>query len=211
MCAVKQSSERKIAAYILAGGKSIRMGQDKGFVSIAGKPMILHVIELLEQFFSDIRIITNNQEYEIFGKKLIPDIIEDKGPMGGVYTGLSHSEFDMSFFISCDMPFVSKDWLDLLISNSMKGKITVPNIAGSIQPLFAIYPKNILPVLQQLLAQNKLKMIRMIESLPHSQVIFELSEKNLPFEFNNINSMLELREVELELNKINKNENISIR
>ncbi len=77
---------------ILAGGKSSRMGEDKGLVLLNGKPMIQYVIEALKGVVSDIIIISNNASYNKFGIPVYPDIIKDKGPVGGIFTGLHHSK-----------------------------------------------------------------------------------------------------------------------
>ncbi len=191
---------KNIGAYILAGGKSSRMGEDKGLVLLKGKPMVEHVITALHQVFSEVRIVSNNRYYEQFGLKVLADLIPDKGPMGGIYTGLKDSPNAMNFFISCDMPFVSKKSLELLLDQAEVDQITVSIINDRFQPLFAVYPKSILPELEVLMNQNLLKLKLMIEALTYHQVLLNNEGEDLKKEFKNINTKAELDELVLELN-----------
>lgn len=188
---------REYGAYILAGGKSSRMGSDKGLISILGKPMVEHVIIALRQVFTQITIISSNKDYGHFGVKVIPDLIPDHGPLGGIYTGLKDSSFQLNFFCSCDMPFISKVALDHLLDQAVENQITVPIVLGKIQPMFAVYPKSIISDLEQLIHQNRLKMVGMIEELTHQKVDLDLREFDLQKQFKNINSRHDLDEVAL--------------
>ena len=105
---------------ILAGGKSSRMGEDKGLVLLNGKPMIQYVIEALKEVVSDIIIISNNASYNKFRVPVYSDIIKDKGPVGGIYTGLYHSTTELNFCISCDVPMISSDFIFWLLNKKWK-------------------------------------------------------------------------------------------
>ncbi len=189
---------REIGAYILAGGKSSRMGTDKGLISIFGKPMVEHVMIALRQVFSHITIISNNKDYSQSGLKVIPDLIPDHGPMGGVYTGLKDSFFQLNFFCSCDMPFINKMALDQLLDQAVENQITVPVVLGKVQPLFAVYPNSIINDLEQLIHQNRLKMVGMIGEFVHQKVYFDLFESDLQKQFRNINTKADLDDIALE-------------
>ena len=105
---------------ILAGGKSSRMGEDKGLVLLNGKPMIQYVIEALKEVVSDIIIISNNASYNKFRIPVYADLIKDKGPVGGIYTGLYHSTTELNFCISCDVPMISSDFILWLLNKKWK-------------------------------------------------------------------------------------------
>jgi molybdopterin-guanine dinucleotide biosynthesis protein A len=102
------------SAFILAGGKSVRMGTDKGLVDFKGKPMIKHLIEIVQPLFSDVIIISNNEAYQKFGLPVLKDRIKDLGPIGGLLTGLKYTNTDWNFFIACDLPFVQTKVINLL-------------------------------------------------------------------------------------------------
>ena len=80
-----------ITGVILAGGKSSRMGFDKGLAILNGKPMIQYVIDVFEKLGLDIIIISNSPGYETFGYPIYNDLIPEKGPVGGIYTCLLYT------------------------------------------------------------------------------------------------------------------------
>ena len=91
----------EITGIILAGGKSSRMGTDKGLLLLNGKPMVKYVIDVLSKVTSKIIIIANNDEYKQFGYKVYSDLIKDKGPVGGIYTAMNYTNSNTNICISC--------------------------------------------------------------------------------------------------------------
>ena len=83
-----------LTAIILSGGKSTRMGQDKGLMEIKGKPMIQYVIDNITPVCSQIIISANQDEYKKFGYPVINDNIMDTGPAGGIGSSLPLSSND---------------------------------------------------------------------------------------------------------------------
>jgi len=108
-------NKNHITGIILAGGKSSRMGTDKGFVLYKNKSFIQHIIEALQPLVDEIIIVSNNPDYDIFGLKRVSDLIENAGPLAGVYTGLDYSETENNLVISCDVPLINSETLTLLI------------------------------------------------------------------------------------------------
>ena len=88
----------QITSIILAGGKSSRMGQDKGFLGLEGKPMIQYGIETAQRLSNHIVVIANNKSYHSLGVPVFPDVYIKKGPLGGIHSGLTHSKTDSTDF-----------------------------------------------------------------------------------------------------------------
>jgi molybdopterin-guanine dinucleotide biosynthesis protein A len=83
---------------IFAGGMSKRMGRDKAMMSFLGAPLILRVIKRLAGLAAEVIVITSvSQEHLSLGMKIVPDLIPGRGPLGGLYTGLSMASFFYSF------------------------------------------------------------------------------------------------------------------
>src|ERR1035437_7677768 len=99
--------KNNLNGYILAGGKSSRMGTDKGLLVFNKKTIIQHVIAQLKPVVKEVIIVSNNRDYEKFGVKVIADIIKNIGPAGGIHAALSHSNTNHNFIVSCDMPFIT--------------------------------------------------------------------------------------------------------
>lgn len=96
-----------ITGVVLAGGASRRMGADKSFLDLGGKPIVRHVIDTLTQLFSRVIIITNDREkYARFGMPTLADIIPGVGTLGGIHAGLHYLRDRAGFFVTSDMPFI---------------------------------------------------------------------------------------------------------
>lgn len=127
---------------ILAGGKSARMGHDKGLLSLQGKPFMEHIIEAMEPFVNTIIIVSNSSDYDVFNKKRVLDIVEDSGPLAGLYTGLYHSETENNLVLSCDVPLINAGVLNELMEGFDAEKEVIQlESEGKKMPLIAMYKK----------------------------------------------------------------------
>ncbi len=135
--------------YILAGGKSSRMGQNKAFVCVGETALIEGQLDLLSRIFPDIVIITNNpEEYQHLRYSLLEDEEPGLGPIGGILTALKHSNYDKNFIIACDMPFPEKKLIELLLQKSEHNDITVIRDGSYFEPLFAVYDKQCISAIE---------------------------------------------------------------
>jgi molybdopterin-guanine dinucleotide biosynthesis protein A len=151
-----------MSGIILSGGKSVRMGENKAFLQIEGVPIITRVYELFKELFREVIIVTNQREFfEDFDSKIYQDLIPDKGALGGLYTGIFFSSFQYSFCVACDMPFIKKSLVEYLIKNVQNNDVVVPRTRDGIQPLHAIYSKNCLRPIKQIIEEGKYKIIDM--------------------------------------------------
>lgn len=185
-------------AIILAGGKSSRMGEDKGFCSLHSLPMIQHVLNNVHKAnVSDTIIISNNSEYNKFGFPVFSDIYPDKGPLGGIFTGLSYSKSKNNLILSCDIPFVDHSVLELLMNQSNDYEINIVKFNNKIHPLIGTYHVSNLKDIEEHLLHNRLKMMDFLDT---KQVNYLEIEKELPHlssqVFENINTKKELNKYE---------------
>jgi molybdopterin-guanine dinucleotide biosynthesis protein A len=174
--------------YILAGGKSSRMGTDKGLLLFEGKPMIQYVIEQMQPIFDKLVIVSNNPEYEKFGLEVIPDLIKDIGPAGGIYTALHHSEAKMNFMVSCDMPFVTQEAIAFIVKNAVENQIVLLENQGKLEPLFGLYAKDCEAVWLQLIQQKTIKLQDMVSYFKLKIIPIENNEIFTASFFKNINT-----------------------
>ena len=160
-----------ITGIILAGGKSTRMGTDKGFIKLNGVTFIEHVIASMHAFVNDIIIVSNNPDYDTFGYTRIDDLIEDSGPLAGLYTGLSYSTTEYNLVLSCDVPLINNEILVNLISG-MDESYDIVQLKSQDKtiPLIAIYKKHCLFKCLELLDHGE-KRLRMLAQQLNTKTI----------------------------------------
>ena len=153
-------SKTKMAAIILAGGKSIRMGENKAFIEVDGVPIISRIYSLFKELFEEVIIVTNQKDlFKNLDSKIYTDLLPDKGALGGLYTGIFFSSFQYSFCVACDMPFIKKALVQYLIKNTKDEDVIVPRTSDGLQPLHAIYSKNCLEPIRKIIERGKYKII----------------------------------------------------
>lgn len=148
-----------ISGVVLAGGRNSRMGCPKAFLEIGGKKMIDIILEKLRQFSAEVIIVTDKKEdFVDYECKVIQDIIEGCGPLGGIYTGLREISGEAGFFVACDTPYLRGDLLSRLIAevDLTRYECIVPKHSKGIEPLHAIYSREILPKVERALSSGKL-------------------------------------------------------
>jgi molybdopterin-guanine dinucleotide biosynthesis protein A len=150
---------------IMAGGKSSRMGTDKSFVPLLGKPMIEHILERVSGLDQDETILITNrpQDYDHLALPMFTDVFPGKGSLGGIYTAIRYSRSEYTFVIACDMPFVNPALMRYMIA--LRGEregpydVIVPRVEGHPQGLHAIYGQACLEPIRSQLDANRLKVI----------------------------------------------------
>ncbi len=138
-----------ITGIILAGGKSIRMGENKSLLKLKGKTVIEGVVDLMNSLFNRVIIITNTpDEYSFIDLPMYKDIFEYKGPLAGIHSGLTHSHTERNFIISCDIPLMKARMISYIADFQTDKPITVCRADGFVQQLAGIYSKSILNVIE---------------------------------------------------------------
>lgn len=148
---------------IVAGGQSSRMGTDKAFVEIAGRPLIAHLLDRIADLgqAETILIANHSAAYAHLGLSIFPDVLPGKGSLGGIYTALHASRSPYTLALACDMPFVSPTLLRHLIGLAAGDAfdVIVPTVAGYPQGLHALYGRACLDPIRTRLDADRLKVI----------------------------------------------------
>jgi molybdopterin-guanine dinucleotide biosynthesis protein A len=162
----------KITAIVLAGGKSQRMGTDKGSLDLNGQTFIKHICDALQPIVgSNILIVSGNKEYDSLGLTRVEDSIENKGPVGGLYTALKESKTKVNLVLSVDVPKVSTELLEWLIkSHDETYMVTQTKSGDKTSPLIGIYDRSMRIVFEEHLAGNQLKLRKVIEDVKHQTI-----------------------------------------
>lgn len=157
----------KVSAIILTGGRSQRLGRTKALETIDGKSIIEHVIERLSPQVAQIMTVTSQDQVDLrVARKteVLVDIYPDKGPLGGIYTGLVASRFPHSIVVACDMPFLNTRLLNYMVKLSRDFDVVVPRLEnGKVEPLHAIYSKGCLGIIKSQLEGGRLEAYALLD------------------------------------------------
>jgi molybdenum cofactor guanylyltransferase len=182
---------------ILAGGKSSRMNyNNKALLLFKEKTFIENIIYEGKDFDEVIIISNNKEDYTQFGLKVFNDIYLGNGPLSGIHSALKNSRNEKVFCIACDMPLITKDILKFISDINEEYEVLAPKINEKLQPLCAIYSKELIPRVEEALLNNENKLKKFIMSTKYKVLEDKkykvLSEK----EFSNINTINEYNDLE---------------
>jgi len=189
-----------VSGVILAGGKSSRYGRNKALVNVDGIPLIKRVLRVIEPLFPSIVLITNTPEtYAFLNLPMFEDRIKGLGPLGGILTGLEVISEDAGFFVACDMPFLNSDLIRYLANVRHGFDVVVPTFAGKFEALHALYTKNCLSEIEQLIHDGIYQTIQLLQSVSVRYVEESEIRRFDPelSSFSNINKPEELAKMEL--------------
>jgi molybdopterin-guanine dinucleotide biosynthesis protein A len=141
----------EITGVILVGGKSRRMGKDKAFLEISGRPILERVLQIHRDRFQRILLVGDRGErFAGYGLPVLEDIFPGCS-LGGLYTGLYHAQTEYIFVSPCDLPYPNREILDLVCSLREGNDAVVPATERGFEPLFTLYGKKCLNPMRDLL------------------------------------------------------------
>jgi len=184
-----------MTAIILAGGKSTRMGKDKALTFLRGRYLLEIVVERVYFTFDKVLIATPSPEKYRFIKKgakvkIVKDIFPEKGPLGGIYTGLIHSKDEYNFICGCDMPFLNKKLIEKMAEMACGFDVVTPEVEGFFEPLHSIYSKRCIEPVLRNLRRGKLKIKSFFPQVRFKYIPEKIIRKYDPelFSFFNLNT-----------------------
>ena len=141
--------------YVLAGGASRRFGADKALVEFAGRTLLSRMCELIAATTGSVHVVAPAGRYSNQALSLIEDRWPDQGPLGGIITALratqeSNSVEPWNLMVSCDMPFLTREWLEYLAARAAANhaEVVVPRSRFVLEPLCACWRTSATPSLQ---------------------------------------------------------------
>jgi molybdopterin-guanine dinucleotide biosynthesis protein A len=197
----------KKSAIVLAGGLSNRFGHDKGLLQLAGKPLILHVLDKISTIVDEVLIVVGSarqaKAYAILNlnAKIVIDKYEIQSPLVGAITGFENANGEYSLLLPCDTPFVSSRIASLLLEKCVNRDAVIPRWPnGYIEPLQAAYrTKSAITAANTALENKKLDMRSMIANLGKVTYTSTLTLKQVDpnlVTFFNINTPEKIRKAE---------------
>jgi len=164
---------------ILAGGRGKRMKSDKAFIKIGGQEIISIQIDLLSGIFDEILIVANRNQVEGFsvferrGAKVVREIYEGIGPLGGIASGLALSSFEECFVLACDMPFIKRKAVEYVLGRLPGYMVSVPQTPSGLEPLHAAYSKGCLEVIREQMKSGNYKVTGFFQQVKVNYISWE--------------------------------------
>lgn len=196
------------SAIVLAGGASKRFGYDKVLVPLAGKPLIMHVLDALNDIVEEkIVVVSSEEQAEKIAKilkldvKIAIDQSKFQSPLVGALTGFKEAHGEYALLLPCDTPLVSREILSLILELCIGKNAVIPRWPnGYIEPLHAAYRvKPALEAAEAALNEAKLDLRSMVERLRNiryvSTLVFQQFDPQLKMFFN-VNTPLDLKRAE---------------
>ena len=148
--------EEQIGAFVLAGGASSRMGRVKGLLTFAGKPLVIHTASLVARVAERPVIIGPASAYGGMGFRVIGDDRRNLGPLGGICTALRVTTRGWNLIVGCDLPFLTREWLEYLIERATDSPadVVIPLNERGYEPLCAMYRKRAHGAIERALARG---------------------------------------------------------
>ncbi len=187
-----------VTVFVLAGGKSTRMGTDKAFVKLNGRTLLSRMLDLARSVAADVRIVGDPAKFSQFAP-VVEDIFPGCGPLGGIHAALRSSQTDMNLIVAVDVPFLSSKLLEFLIAKSRASlaAVTVVRTSEGWQPLCAAYRREFADLAEKSLQAGNHRIDALFASAT-TMVIDELELKTCGLGaelFRNLNTPEELNAV----------------
>jgi molybdopterin-guanine dinucleotide biosynthesis protein A len=147
------------AAFILAGGKSSRMGADKAFLEFQGRTLLARALHLARSVTSEVSIVGSKEKFAPFAP-VVEDVFQNCGPLGGIHAALQSSPAELNLMLAVDLPFLSEALLQYLIAEARHvpdAAVIIPRAGGRWQPLCAGYRRQFAAVAENALRAGRNK------------------------------------------------------
>lgn len=186
-----------VSAFILAGGKSTRMGSDKAFVLLDGRTLLARILGVARSLTSEVSIVGDPGKFAAFAP-VVQDVFPGCGPLGGIHAALRTSQSELNVILAVDVPFVPLAFLDYLVSRAQGSEAvaTVARAGGGYQPLCAVYRRGFADVAEESLRTGQYRIDRLFDE-GGTQIISEQELEAIGFSpriFRNLNTPEELAE-----------------
>jgi len=136
------------------------MGRDKALLPVGGRALVERTADRVRAAAGSVTLIGAPERYLHLGMPVVPDLIANCGPIGGLYTALKITDAEWNLLVACDMPGVTAEFLgELLAAAVVRGSTClVPETESGQHPLCAVYHRRALDATEFAIGHNRFKM-----------------------------------------------------
>ena len=190
------TGKHDLTGVVLAGGASRRMGRNKAFLQLGGRPLIEIVVERLHQVCAEVLIVAGDVSPYAdlgLGVRLATDRFQGVGVLGGLHAGLATATYAWALVVGCDMPFLNPALLQAFFDWTPGYDVVVLRRGEHVEPLHGAYNRACLPSIEAAIRRHER---RVISFFPAVRVRYVTPEDVLPFDpqlrsFQNLNTPAE--------------------
>jgi molybdopterin-guanine dinucleotide biosynthesis protein A len=157
-----------VLGFVLAGGQSSRMGEDKAFLVLGGRPLIALALEKAAAVCDEVRIVGAPAKFAALGVPAVEDIYPGAGPLAGIHAALASSPAELNLVIGVDTPFLVPEFLRFLLGEAGRtgAVVTSPRVGGHFEPLCAVYRRGFAAVAEQALRAGDFRIAPLFATVP---------------------------------------------
>lgn len=155
-----------LTAIVLCGGRSTRMGRDKGELAFGGETIVQRIIRIAGTI-ADRVIVAGRRDQHAAS---VHDAVEDQGPLAGIAAGLRSSTTDLNLVIACDMPLINAAVLQRLVEEIGDHDACVAVVDGHASALCGVYRSRIAGDAEALLAAGERRVMRLLDRVQTKRV-----------------------------------------
>jgi molybdenum cofactor guanylyltransferase len=162
-CAVSLYSDGA-EGFVLAGGRSTRMGQDKALLQVGGRPLLDLALDKLRSIGVALPRIAGARSDLSSHAPVVPDLHPGCGPLSGIEAALAATTRPLNLFLPVDMPLLPAAFLNWMLQRAeITGAwVTIPRTNGLAQPLCAVYHRDLLRPIAASLQAGDYKVMRVV-------------------------------------------------
>ena len=180
-----------IAAFVIAGGQSSRMGRDKAFLTLDGTTLLERALAVARCVSQEVTLVGPRDKFAAYGG-VIEDVYRGQGPLAGIHAALSASKFELNLMIGVDTPFLDPRFVQYLAEEARTSgaTVTVPQVGSQAQPLCAVYRRQFALVAEAALRQRRNNIVPLFAGVT-TRKITEVEMQELAFDprmFDNLNT-----------------------
>jgi molybdopterin-guanine dinucleotide biosynthesis protein A len=144
---ISHPAQPDVTAFVLTGGKSERMGQDKATMQLpSGRTLLENAIAIAGAVAGQVGIVGRRDKYASYAwaGEIVEDVFPECGPLGGIHAALKETTTEWNIILAVDLPGVPAallGWI-LKMARESEAQVTVASLGGGLQPLCGIYRKS---------------------------------------------------------------------
>lgn len=145
---------------VLAGGRSSRMGRDKAFLPLGGRPLVEHVLDRVRPLSDDVLLVVREvAPFRHLPFRLVEDQPGPRGALTGLVSGLRQARYEWALAVACDMPFLNPRLIRHMADLAPGHDVVIPQVGGLLEPLHTFYRRTCLGPMEDLLRRGEQKVI----------------------------------------------------